>query len=943
MRLAYSHARTAGLVGSTLAFLVAASVIMTRPLDARPRAVPPTQNADTQPLARYFPAQNLVVFAEFDGIQAHAAAWSKSAAHSILAETPTGAMLGKLLRRVVAVVSERGGPMPIAAPDLIAIAEHAMKQGFAVGVVRPPDSPKPTVLTLVVRGAGGGPIQTTLAKLLDTMRGPRAQAPKVNVAGRQVTVVEGGPTPPIAWWFEGADLVVSLAGQEGAAQTIAALEGRVPNAVNHELRRTLAQREGAFEPFGWAYFDMAALPPLPPDAIALGLGGLKRVEYRWGIENQAIKTSLRVLAPAPRAGVLAVLDQPPIQRAGLPALPAGLASATAFSLKPERLLASFQQLEAASRRGRSGPALLDDIKQNLQEKTGRDLVKDLLAPLGPTMVSYELPTPRRVPTNPIIAAFESFARTPKSVLIIDLANAPQYADTLDVLMPEINKDLQSFMQQMQSNMGMSMERAAFPEPTAHIGVEEIAPTAAPDVPDAREVPPPPRPPAEPKKATQPASEAAKAALETLLIPQDTSPYAGPKFVRVAAPFRGWMLDRPMAGSFFTGAGMRPTILVGKTHLYLGATFETARDALQAEGQPGTLPANDPLAAPLQAAFNNGATFVHVSDPRATGFADVLCNLPALLESIPVGAMGLRGNPGLGPMAPGFTQMLFGFSATGTWLNLPFLPEELPTPDQIQARLFPSTYVLRVNDDGILFESTEALPTFNPVTLLPIGAAVLLPAVTSARQAAQRAQSINNLKQIVLAIHNFHEANNRMPADIRDPNGKPLLSWRVELLPFLEQQPTFEAIHKDEPWDSPHNKELLASMPALFRIPESAAPEPGLTFYRGFSGPHTAFEGTPGANLSLASFTDGTSNTIAVVEAREAVPWMKPESDIPFDAEAKPGEEKDLSPLLGGHFPDGFNAAFMDGSVRFLRDSINARVLRALITRDLGEVVSSDEF
>jgi prepilin-type processing-associated H-X9-DG protein len=202
--------------------------------------------------------------------------------------------------------------------------------------------------------------------------------------------------------------------------------------------------------------------------------------------------------------------------------------------------------------------------------------------------------------------------------------------------------------------------------------------------------------------------------------------------------------------------------------------------------------------------------------------------------------------------------------------------------------------------------------------------------------------VNNLKQIGLAVHNFLSANNRLPADIRDAEGKPLLSWRVEILPFLEQQALWEQIHKDEPWDSPHNKALLEIMPGTFAIPGTPAPEAGHTFYRGFSGPHTGFEQRRGQPVNIADFTDGTSNTIVVVEANEAVPWLKPDSDLEFDGDAPPNEGKDPRPLMGGHFGRGFNALFMDGSVRFLSESIAPSILRALITRDGGEVISQDQ-
>jgi prepilin-type processing-associated H-X9-DG protein len=220
---------------------------------------------------------------------------------------------------------------------------------------------------------------------------------------------------------------------------------------------------------------------------------------------------------------------------------------------------------------------------------------------------------------------------------------------------------------------------------------------------------------------------------------------------------------------------------------------------------------------------------------------------------------------------------------------------------------------------------------------------LLPAVQSARTAARRAQSVNNLKQIGLALHNYHSVNGHFPPRaITDRDGKPLLSWRVEILPFLEQQALFDEFHRDEPWDSAHNKKLLERMPALYRIPGVAA-GPGTTFYRGFSGEGTLFDPKVKLGVSIASVTDGTSNTLGIVEAREAVPWTRPDAEIAFDLTIKPETAAQLLLTLGSHFPGGFNALFLDGSVRFLKMSISPQVLKALITRNGGEVISADSF
>jgi hypothetical protein len=198
-------------------------------------------------------------------------------------------------------------------------------------------------------------------------------------------------------------------------------------------------------------------------------------------------------------------------------------------------------------------------------------------------------------------------------------------------------------------------------------------------------------------------------------------------------------------------------------------------------------------------------------------------------------------------------------------------------------------------------------------------------------------SENNLKQIALALHSFHDAHKALPPPaILSKDGKPLLSWRVAILPYIEQAPLYMQFKLDEPWDSPHNKKLLESMPNVYAPVGVKPKEPHATFYQVFTGPGTGMESqrVPGALFgargpSLPRFLDGTANTLLVVEAGEAVPWTKPD-DLPYDAKKPP-------PKLGGMFKDGFHAAFGDGSVRFFRQ-VDEATLRALITRNGGEVI-----
>jgi prepilin-type processing-associated H-X9-DG protein len=187
---------------------------------------------------------------------------------------------------------------------------------------------------------------------------------------------------------------------------------------------------------------------------------------------------------------------------------------------------------------------------------------------------------------------------------------------------------------------------------------------------------------------------------------------------------------------------------------------------------------------------------------------------------------------------------------------------------------------------------------------------------------------------MLAWHNFHSANNKFPGDICDAEGKPLLSWRVAILPYLDQQNLYNEFHLDEPWDSAHNKPLIDRMPGTYRSPKAAAKET-TTFYQAFVGEGAIFD-SPTKAPGIAEITDGTSNTIAVAEAGKSVTWSKPD-DIPFD------RAKDVPKLGGLGWAGGFNAGFADGSVRFLKFSVNMDVLKALITKQGGEVISADSY
>jgi hypothetical protein len=216
-------------------------------------------------------------------------------------------------------------------------------------------------------------------------------------------------------------------------------------------------------------------------------------------------------------------------------------------------------------------------------------------------------------------------------------------------------------------------------------------------------------------------------------------------------------------------------------------------------------------------------------------------------------------------------------------------------------------------------------TGNPMTSTGTGDPIAL-----AREAARRMQCKNNLKQIGLAMHNFHDVHKQFPtAASVGKAGKPLLSWRVQLLPFLGQASLYEQFKLDEPWDSTHNKKLIAQMPAVFTCP-SGSLKPGTTTYLGVSGERAVFNGTQ--KISFRHVTDGSSKTLMVVDADDsrAVTWTKPD-DFTYST-------NNPSQGLIGHHGDGFTALFCDLTVRFLPADITAKTLNALFTRSGGEDV-----
>lgn len=238
------------------------------------------------------------------------------------------------------------------------------------------------------------------------------------------------------------------------------------------------------------------------------------------------------------------------------------------------------------------------------------------------------------------------------------------------------------------------------------------------------------------------------------------------------------------------------------------------------------------------------------------------------------------------------------------------------------------------------------------------------AAADAAQAARLAQMIDNLKQIGLAMHNYHAAHNALPpAVVHGPDGKPWHSWRILILPYLEQASVYDRYDFSQPWDGEGNRKLLGEMPAIYRAPIDGGGEDAFTNVAVVTGPRTPFppDGTKladpklgdpagqGRRIRFRDITDGNANTalVAPVSPERKIPWTKPE-DIVFedkDTFPAPGRPDGIAtPYRDLEQPDGPALApilFADGSVRTISSTIGPRVLAALLTRDGGEVFPPD--
>jgi hypothetical protein len=384
----------------------------------------------------------------------------------------------------------------------------------------------------------------------------------------------------------------------------------------------------------------------------------------------------------------------------------------------------------------------------------------------------------------------------------------------------------------------------------------------------------------------------------------------------------------------------PAFSVGDKWLAIGAVPQCVETFLLR--QNGQLPRWEPDAE-MQAALAavpERFTAITVTDPRAA------YRLVAGLAPYALGAAkaGLRQAQVL---PPGF--------------EMPVSVADLPPAEVVSRPLFPNVSVAGVDDDGVTYTSRSSLSGLpfagafdggTAVTTTAVLTALLLPAVQQAREAARRTQSRNNLKQIMLAMHNYHDAFNHFPegtypSEKLDPDER--LSWQATILPYLDQAPLYNRIDFDAGWEDEANREAMQTPLTVYRNPSSAEPQPeyASTHYVGMAGVGADGPMLPASNRKAGVFaynrstrirdiTDGTSNTVAVTDSSEPGPWGAGGRPTIRSLTTKPyinGPDG-----IGGPHQGGISAALCDGSVRFISDNIDPDVFEALMTISGGEVI-----
>ncbi|MEI8378809.1 MAG: DUF1559 domain-containing protein [Planctomycetota bacterium] len=398
----------------------------------------------------------------------------------------------------------------------------------------------------------------------------------------------------------------------------------------------------------------------------------------------------------------------------------------------------------------------------------------------------------------------------------------------------------------------------------------------------------------------------------------------------------------------SGGGFNPTFLISDKWFCLGSSAQSVEAfALRLKGDLPTWKPDAETAGVMAEVPKKFSSF-SITYPRQT-YRALISAAPFLL--------------GLGQSAMAQTRN-FG----GPQIELTVSPIDFPPAEVVTRPLFPNVAWCVVDETGIHVTTRSSAPAVplvggvdgSTIAVTAVLVALLLPAVQQAREAARRTQSKNNLKMIGLAMHNFHDVFNKFPSGtIPSKKLKPdeRQSWLIGLLPYMDQAALYNQMDVDlresAKWNDEDQEMWITTAIPIFQNPSNPpgfqAGEPATTDYVGWAGvgKDAPTEKAKANKMGIFGYdratgirdiTDGTSNTVMVSDAapKSRGPWAQGGTSTIRALTSKPyvnGEDGIGSPHVGG-----FHVLMGDGSVRFVSNNIDERVLESLATRAGGEVV-----
>ena len=730
---------------------------------------------DSSPLARYVARDGLVLYAEFAGLDANADAWKKTAAYRMLTSTSLGAMLEEVGAQVLDRVLQNAPNRKLNGAELVTVIEQMMRRGWLLALNADAKGAKPLRATIVLRGAVVKENKPLFGRLVGSFMAADSKAKIERKAGRAMIVVPRAQGAPAGmewvWWAEKDDLVIGLS-QTSDTPIPSILDGQTPSAVDHPLVTELKKRDGGFTPVLTAFVDPAGCPSGTADPLLRQVARLdsqanvKRLDYRWGFEDESLMGVARLVAPQPRKGALAFFGKPATDPKSILPVPDGVEYFASLSLKPEQVTALFSD----SLGGGPAQGRFAQLVEDLRSHSRIDLQKDLLAHMGPRIMLYMAPggasavvdaeqaepgAPGALDPSALLKQFGP--SLPSPVLAAEVNDPVKFGRALDALMVEVNRALKA----QAGELAAQAARAA----------ADAGDGAAPEPGKRRRD----NTPAAPEFRLLPGATAASTKIYMLNVPKDSPMKALPNGVKPSIRLEGkhvafstspqaarmaieslerkaWApspeLERSLAKTsentvmFFYGDSREttPTILAslpGTLQSLVNSFIATAAQAERiAEAgpaaspfQPGGVPgAGGGPGSSGDPGSSAGLSSSSASDSASSSNSG---SSSSIASSGSGGSSGGSGSGGL-PQGPG--------SNSPSMIQIRVDPAKLPRADDLKALMFPSTVAVVADDATIQIVSREAFPDLSVVAgMTGVAPAVLMPSMIAASSRAKAAR------------------------------------------------------------------------------------------------------------------------------------------------------------------------------------------------------------